>query len=164
MLPLGVSAVTLGFGFLITLDHPPLDLRTSPLLIPIAQAMVALPLVVRTVAPVLGSIDERQREAAASLGAGPFRVLLAVDLPVAWPALVAATGFAFAVSLGEFGATSFLARDDNPTLPVVIYRLISHPGEANFAMAMAASVVLAAATSAVMLGVERLRVGSVGAF
>jgi thiamine transport system permease protein len=164
MLPLGVSAVTLGFGFLITLDHPPLDLRTSPLLIPIAQAMVALPLVVRTVAPVLGSIDERQREAAASLGAGPLRVLLAVDLPVAWRALLAATGFAFAVSLGEFGATSFLARDDNPTLPVVIYQLISHPGETNFAMAMAASVVLAGATAVVMLLVERLRIGSVGAF
>jgi thiamine transport system permease protein len=164
MLPLGVSAVTLGFGFLITLDHPPLDLRTSPLLIPIAQAMVALPLVVRTVAPVLSSIDERQREAAASLGVGPLRVLLAFDLPVAWRALLAATGFAFAVSLGEFGATSFLARDDNPTLPVVIYQLISHPGEANFAMAMAASVVLAGATALVMLLVERLRVGSVGAF
>jgi thiamine transport system permease protein len=164
MLPLGVSAVTLGFGFLITLNHPPVDLRTSPMLIPVAQAMVALPLVVRTVAPVLRSIDERQREAAASLGADPVRVLLAVDLPVAWRALLAATGFAFAVSLGEFGATSFLARDDNPTLPVVIYQLISHPGEANFAMAMAASVVLAAATSAVMLLVDRFRVGSVGAF
>jgi thiamine transport system permease protein len=164
MLPLGVSAVTLGFGFLITLDHPPLDLRTSPMLIPIAQAMVALPLVVRTVAPVLASIDERQREAAASLGAGPVRVLLAVDLPVAWRALLAATGFAFAVSLGEFGATSFLARDDNPTLPVVIYRLIAHPGQVNFAMAMAASVVLAGATAVVMLLVERLRIGSVGAF
>ena len=164
MLPLGVSAVTLGFGFLITLDRPPLDLRTSSLLIPIAQAMVALPLVVRTVAPVLGSIDDRQREAAASLGAGPLRVLLAVDLPVAWRPLLAATGFAFAVSLGEFGATSFLARDDNPTLPVVIYQLISHPGESNFAMAMAASVVLAATTAAVVLLVERLRVGSVGAF
>lgn len=164
MLPLGVSAVTLGFGFLITLDQPPLDLRTSPLLIPIAQAMVALPLVVRTVAPVLASIDERQREAAASLGAGPARVLLVVDLPVAWRALLAATGFAFAVSLGEFGATSFLARDDNPTLPVVIYQLIAHPGEANAAMAMAASVVLAAATAVVMLLVERLRIGSVGAF
>jgi thiamine transport system permease protein len=164
MLPLGVSAVTLGFGFLITLDHPPVDLRASPLLVPIAQAMVALPLVVRTVAPVLLSVDERQREAAASLGAGPLRVLLAVDLPVAWRALLAATGFAFAVSLGEFGATSFLARDDDPTLPVVIYQLISHPGEANFAMAMAASVVLAGATTVVMLLVERLRIGSVGAF
>ncbi|HET8605375.1 MAG TPA: iron ABC transporter permease [Marmoricola sp.] len=164
MLPLGVSAVTLGFGFLITLDHPPVDLRTSPALIPIAQAMVALPLVVRTVAPVLRSVDPRQRQAAASLGAGPLRVLLVVDLPHAWRALLAATGFAFAVSLGEFGATSFLARSDNPTLPVVIYQLIGHPGAQNFGMAMAASVLLAAATAGVMLAVERLRVGSMGAF
>ena len=164
MLPLGVSAVTVGFGFLITLDRPPLDLRSSALLVPIAQAMVALPLVVRTVAPVVRSIDDRQRQAAASLGAGPLRVLLTVDVPVAWRALLAAAGFAFAVSLGEFGATSFLARDDRPTLPVVIYRLIGHPGAANFGMAMAASVVLAATTTAVMFAVQRLRVGSMGAF
>jgi thiamine transport system permease protein len=164
MLPLGVSAVTVGFGFLITLDRPPLDLRSSAVLIPVAQAMVALPLVVRTVGPVLRSIDDRQRQAAASLGAGPVRVLLTVDLPVAWRALLAAGGFAFAVSLGEFGATSFLARDDRPTLPVVIYRLIGHPGEANFGMAMAASVVLALTTAAVMFAVQRLRVGSMGAF
>ena len=164
MLPLGVSAVTVGFGFLITLDRPPLDLRSSALLIPIAQAMVALPLVVRTVGPVLRSIDDRQRQAAASLGAGPARVFLTVELPISWRALLAAAGFAFAVSLGEFGATSFLARDDQPTLPVVIYRLIGHPGAENFGMAMAASVVLAATTAAVVFAVQRLRVGSMGAF
>ena len=65
MLPLGVSAVTLGFGFLITLDQPPLDLRDSPLLVPIAQALVALPLVVRTLVPVLGG---RRRPAAPGRG------------------------------------------------------------------------------------------------
>ena len=164
MLPLGVSAVTLGFGFLVTLDHPPLDLRSSPVLVPIAQAMVALPLVVRTLTPVLRSIEPRQRQAAASLGASPLRVVLAVDLPVVWRPLLAATGFAFAVSLGEFGATSFLARPDRPTLPVVIYQLISRPGEQNFGMALAASVVLGLLTVAVMAAVERLRLGSVGAF
>jgi thiamine transport system permease protein len=84
MLPLGVSAVTLGFGFLITLDQPPLDLRDSPLLVPIAQALVALPLVVRTIVPVLAGVDDRQRQAAASLGASPLRALLTVDLPVVW--------------------------------------------------------------------------------
>ena len=113
------------------------------MLVPIAQAMVALPLVVRTVAPVLRSIDPRQRQAAASLGAGGLRVLLSVDLPIARRSVLAAAGFAFAVSLGEFGATSFLARSDRPTLPVVIYQLISHPGELNYGMAMAGSVVLA---------------------
>ncbi len=164
MLPLGVSAVTVGFGFLITLDRPPLDLRGSAMLVPIAQALVALPLVVRTVAPVLRSIDDRQRQAAASLGAGPLRVLATVDLPLVWRPLLAGTGFAFAVSLGEFGATSFLARPDRPTLPVVIYELVGRPGAESFGMALAASVVLAGATVVVMGVVERLRVGSMGAF
>jgi len=164
MLPLGVSAVTLGFGLLITLDQPPLDLRDSALLVPIAQALVALPLVVRTLVPVLGGIDDRQRQAAASLGAGPLRSVLTVDLPVLWKPLLAGAGFAFAVSLGEFGATSFLAREDFPTLPLVIFRLLGHPGELNYGMALAASVLLAATTAFVMLLVERLRVTSVGAF
>ena len=164
MLPLGVSAVTLGFGFLITLDQPPLDLRDSPLLVPIAQALVALPLVVRTLVPVLAGIDDRQRQAAASLGAGPLRALWTVDVPVVWKPLLAASGFAFAASLGEFGATAFLARDDQPTLPVVIFRLLGRPGELNYGTALAASVVLATTTAVVMLAVERLRVPSLGAF
>jgi thiamine transport system permease protein len=158
MLPLGVSAVTLGFGFLITLDQPPVDLRDSPLLVPIAQALVALPLVVRVLAPVLASVDDRLRQAAATLGASPFRAALAVDLPVIGKPLLAAAGFAFAVSLGEFGATSFLARDEHPTLPVVIFGLIGHPGPMNYGMALAASVVLAATTALVMLVVERMHV------
>ena len=162
MLPLGVSAVTLGFGFLITLNRPPLDLRDSPLLVPLAQALVALPIVVRTLVPVLAGIDPRQREAAASLGAGPARAWLTVELPVIWRPLLAVAGFAFAVSLGEFGATSFLVRDDRPTLPVVIVRLLGRPGEQNYGMALAASVLLAALTALVMLAVERLRVPSLG--
>ena len=163
MLPLGVSAVTLGFGFLITLDRPPLSLRDSPLLVPVAQALVALPLVVRTLVPVLSGVDDRQRQAAASLGAGPLRTFATVDLRVVGRPLLAAAGFAFAVSLGEFGATSFLARDEHPTLPVVIYQLIGRPGSENFGMALAASVVLAATTALVVLVVDRLGVGSVGA-
>jgi thiamine transport system permease protein len=163
MLPLGVSAVTLGFGFLITLGRPPLDLRDSPLLIPVAQALVALPLVVRVLVPVLSGVDDRLRQAAATLGASPARAMLVVDLPVILKPLLAAAGFAFACSLGEFGATSFLVRDDRPTLPVVIFRLIGRPGDLNYGMALAGSVMLGATTAAVMLVVERLRVPSVGA-
>lgn len=164
MLPLGVSAVTLGFGFLIALDQPPLDLRSSPLLVPIAQALVALPLVVRTLVPVLAGIDDRQRQAAASLGAGPLRALRTVDLAVLRRPVLAAAGFAFAVSLGEFGATSFIVRPAEPTLPVVIYRLLGHPGALNYGTALAAAVVLAAVTATVILVVERLRVPGTGAW
>ncbi len=164
MLPLGISAVTVGFGFLVTLDRPPLDLRSSPILVPIAQATVALPLVVRTLTPVLRGIDDRQRQAAATLGASPWRALLVVDLPAIRRPLLAAIGFAAAVSLGEFGATSFLVRPDRPTLPIVVYQLIGRPGADNFGTALAAAVVLAGLTSALMVLVERLRVDSVGAF
>jgi thiamine transport system permease protein len=143
MLPLGISAVTVGFGFLIALDAPPLDLRSSPLLIPIAQAMVTIPLVVRMVLPVLRAADDRLRQAAAVLGAGPIRVWWSVDLPIMSRALAGASAFAFAVALGEFGATTFIARPENPTLPVVIGRLISRPGSTNAGMALAAAVILA---------------------
>jgi thiamine transport system permease protein len=158
MLPLGVSAVTVGFGFLITLDRPPLDLRSSLLLVPIAQAVVAIPLVIRTVLPVLRAIDQRQREVASVLGANAWRVFRSVDAPILGRSLGLAVGFAFAISLGEFGATSFLARPDAPTLPVVIFRLIGRPGAENFGTAIAASVVLAAATATAMALAERMRV------
>ena len=160
MLPLGVSAVTVGFGFLITLDRPlglPVDLRTAGLLVPIAQAVVAVPLVVRTVLPVLRALDPRQREVAATLGAGPGRVLRTLDARVALRPLALALGLAFAASMGEFGATSFLARPDSATLPVVVYRLIGSPGQDAYGMALAASVVLAACTAGVMALAELLR-------
>jgi len=163
MLPLGVSAVTVGFGFLVALHRPlglNLDLRTWSGLVPVAQAVVAAPLVVRTLLPVLRAIDPRLRQAAAVLGAGPWRVFAAVDLAMVRRALGLAIGFAFAVSLGEFGATSFLARPDRPTLPIVIYRLIGRPGAENLGMALAASVVLAALTAGVMMLAERWRPAS----
>ena len=159
LLPLGVSAVTVGFGFLVTLDRPPLDLRGSPWLVPVAQALVALPLVVRTLVPVLRAVDPRQREAAATLGADPLRVLAWVDLPAAWRAGLAATGLAFAVSLGEFGATSFLARPDSPTLPVLVFQLVGRPGPAAFGAGLAGSVLLAAVTAAVVVLVDRVGAG-----
>lgn len=159
-LPLGVSAVTVGFGILVTLDEPfglPLDLRGWPLLVPVAQAVVAVPLVVRTVLPVLRAVDTRLHEAAAVLGASPGRVLLHVDWPVVARSLGLAVGLAFAVSLGEFGATTFLARPDAPTLPVLIYRLAGRPGADSLSTALAASVVLAVLTATVMGVAERLR-------
>ena len=163
MLPLGVSAVTVGFGFLITLNRPPVDLRSSVILVPIAQAVVAIPLVIRTLLPVLQAIDQRLRQAAAVLGASPGRVFMTVDLPVLGRSLGLAVGFCFAVSLGEFGATSFLSRPDRPTLPVVVFRLIGRPGADNLGMALAASVVLALLTAGVIGVAERLRVQSAGA-
>jgi thiamine transport system permease protein len=163
-LPLGVSAVTVGFGFLIALDHPPVDLRGSWWLVPIAQALVAVPFVVRIMTPVLRAIDPRLRDAAATLGASPAQVWREVDLPIVARAALVAAGFAFAVSLGEFGATVFIVRPDQPTLPVLVYRLLGQPGPLNFGSAMAASVILMALTALAILAIERFRAGTVGSF
>lgn len=157
MVPLGTSAVTVGFGMFVAFGEAPFDLRSSLWLVPLAHAVVALPFVVRLLVPALRSIDPELREAAGVLGASPWAVWREVDLPVVSRALAAAAGFAFAVSLGEFGATVFLSRPERPTLPVAIYRALGRPGEANFGQAMALSVVLMVLTVVVVLGIDRLR-------
>jgi thiamine transport system permease protein len=157
MLPLGASAVMLGFGFLIAFDESPIDFRSAPWIVPIAQSLVAVPFVVRIVAPTLRAIDERQREAAALLGAPPRRVRREIDLPIAAGALAVSAGFAFAISLGEFGATVFLARPDRPTLPVAIFRFLGRPGELHAGQAYALAVVLMVVTALSVFLVEQLR-------
>jgi len=155
MLPLGASAVTLGFGMLIALDEPPLDLRSSRWLVPVAHALVGVPFVMRTVVPTLRGIDRRLREAAATLGASPARVRREVDLPIAARALAVGAGFSFAVSLGEFGATSFLPRNpDRMTAPLALFRLLGTPGETLRGQAMALAVVLMVLTAASVLAIE----------
>jgi thiamine transport system permease protein len=164
MLPLGTSAVTLGLGFIVALDTPPLDLRASPLMLPLAHALVALPFVVRSLAPALRSIRPRLRQAAAVLGAAPGQVWREVDLPLVGRAVLVAATFAFTISLGEFGATAILARPERPTVPIVIYRFLSLPGALNFGQAMALSTLLMLVCAAGILAIERFRAGEVGEF
>lgn len=164
MLPLGTSAVTLGLGFIVALNRPPLDLRASPALVPLAHTLVALPFVVRSLAPALRSIQPRLRHAAAMLGASPSEVLRYIDLPLVGRALIVAATFAFTISLGEFGATALIARPEYPTIPLVIYRFISQPGALNYGQALALSTILMVVTAAGMLAIERFRIADVGEF
>lgn len=162
LLPLGASAVMLGFGFLIAFDEPPLDFRSSWWLVPVAQSLVAAPFVVRIVAPALRSVDPSLREAAAVLGASPGRAWREIDLPLVGRALAVAAGFAFAIALGEFGATVFVARAEWPTLPVAVFRFLGRPGAENQSLAAALAVCLAALTVGVALALERAAAGRRG--
>jgi thiamine transport system permease protein len=159
-LPLGVSAVALGFGFVIAFDQDPLDLRGSPLLVPLAQALVALPFVVRIVAPALARAQADLGESAAALGASPWHVFRDVTGPVSAGAFRTAAVFAFVVALGEFGATAFVARADSPTMPVAIARLLGQPGSASIGQASALAVLLMIVTAIAALAIGRSRVGS----
>lgn len=155
MLPLGTSAVTLGFGYLIGLGN----LRTSILLVPIAHTLVAFPFVVRAILPILRSIQPRLREAAQTLGASPARVWREIDLPIITRAVVVGAVFAFTVSMGEFGATMLVARPDLPTLPMAIYRFLGQPGLANVGQAFALSTILMLVSALGILAAEKIRIG-----
>ncbi|MCZ7588813.1 MAG: ABC transporter permease subunit [Gaiella sp.] len=158
MLPLGASAALLGFGFLLAFADPPLELRSSPWIVPFAQSLVALPFVVRALVPALRAVDARLREAAAVLGAAPAQVRREIELPLLARPLAVAAGLAFAVALGEFGATVFVVRADWPTVPVAIFRFLGRPGEDNVGTAMALCVVLMGLVVAVALVSERVLV------
>lgn len=164
MLPLGTSAVTLGLGFILALGRPPLDLRASPVLVPLAHTLVAFPFVVRSLVPALRSIRPQLRQAAAVLGASPAEAARRVDLPLMARAVGVGAAFAFMISLGEFGATALIARPEFPTLPLAIYRLYGQPGALNYGQALALSTILMALCGAGMLAVERLRGGPAGEF
>ena len=162
MLPLGTSAVTLGFGFIIAFNHPPLNLRASPLLLPLAHTLVAFPFVIRSLLPAWTSIRPQLRQAAAVLGSSPSRVWREIDLPLIGRAAIVAAAFAFTISLGEFGATALLSRPEFPTVPVAIYRYLSQPGALNYGQALALSTILMLFCGGGLLAIESLRFGTVG--
>jgi thiamine transport system permease protein len=165
MLPLGTSAVTLGFGYIIAFRSYNLfgwqtpDLRRWPGLLPLAHTLLALPFVTRTLLPALRRLNPRLREAAAVLGATPQRILWEIDAPLLLPAVIVAALFAFTVSLGDFGAALVLSvtSPETATMPVVIYQFFGQPGSANYGQALAMSSVLMLVTLVSFAAIERLR-------
>ncbi|MGB3735838.1 MAG: iron ABC transporter permease [Ilumatobacter sp.] len=155
MLPIGTSAVTIGFGMLITFDRAPYDWRSTWWIVPVGHALVAVPFVVRTTLSVLRSVDDDLSAAAATLGASPARAWREVVVPHLWRPLAVGSALAAAISLGEFGATSFLSRSGGETLPIAIEKLLGRTGSLLQTKGYALSVVLAAVTIALVLIVDR---------
>ena len=164
MLPLGVSAVTLGFGFIVALNRPPIDLRGSWVILVIAHSLVAYPFVIRSLLPVLRAMPPSLREAAAVMGASPARAFVLIDLPIIAPALLVGATFAFAISMGEFGASLLLVRPEFTTMPVAIFRFLGQPGNVNLGDALAMSSLLMAVVALGFVAIERFRYRGVGAF
>ena len=150
-LPLLVSPVSLAVGYL--LAYP--GLRASLVLLVTAYALIAYPLFARTVLAAMRRLPANLAEAARTLGAGPWRVLRRVELPLLRPALGAAAALAAAVTIGEFGATLVLARPEWATLTVAIYERLGKPGIVNYQEAMALSVVLGLLAGGVFWGLGR---------
>jgi len=154
MLPLGTSAVTIGFGMLITFDQAPFDWRAQWWLVPVGHALVATPFVVRTTVGVLRSLEPDLRAAAATLGASPTRAWSSIVVPFLWRPLAVGAALAAAVSLGEFGATSFLSRSGGETIPIAIEQLVGRTGSLLQAQGYALATMLAAVTVLLVVVVD----------
>ena len=159
VIPVVVSAVVVGLGFLLAFRSGPFDWRGRWWLLPVAHAVVALPLVSRTIAASMRQIPSDLRNAASTLGASPLRVLRSIDASLLRRPLGAATTLAALVSLGEFGASSLLSRRGNETLTMAIGRLLGRPGDIVQAQAFVASVVLAALCLALVTFVDLAAAG-----
>lgn len=160
LLPLGSSAVMLGLGFILSFGR----LISSPLFVPIAHTLIALPFVIRTLQPAIKSIPDKLRQAASTLGASPLKVWQTIDFPILSRATLTAATFAFTISLGEFGATLLINRPEYPTIPIAIQRFLSQPGGLNYGQAMAMATLLMILTTASILLIEKTRLNQSGEF
>ena len=155
LVPLGLSSVVLGFGFLVSFDAAWFPLRSSWLIVPLAQALIALPMVIRLVYPALVSIGKEPIEQASLDGASSWQIWRFVESGMIKGVLLTAAGYAAIISVGEFGASSFLAYGSEGTIPTLLFRLIARPGEQNYGMAMAVSAILIVFVLSVMLLLSR---------
>lgn len=155
-MPLGISSVVLGIGYLVAFSSGFFPLRSSWLVTPIAQSLLTIPLVIRLIHPALTTIDNELLESAETESARASQIWWLIEVPIIRDALVIATGYAVIISIGEFGAANFLAYGDQGTLPTILYQLISRPGAQNYGMAMA--------TSSLLIGVALIVVYLVSAF
>jgi len=151
LMPLGVSTIVLGLGYLMTFGSGWLPLRSSWAVVPLIQGLMAIPLVVRIVYPAMVTASEELAEQASTDGASATATFWNVELPMIRLTIGAAIGYAAIVSVGEFGAANLLAYGSQATLPTVLYQLVSRPGGNNYGMAMAMSAIVIALTFAVVL-------------
>lgn len=125
MLPMGISSIILGLGYLKAFQVLPWPLVGRWYTIVFAHTVIAHPFVIRTVSSMLRKIKPTLPEAARSLGATSFKLFWHLELPLIKSSLITGAAFAFAISVGEINATLMLYNPDLITMPVAIYRLIS---------------------------------------
>lgn len=149
MLPLVVPPVVTGYLLLLLLGRrgllgPLFDFLHLPIAFTwrgaaVAQAVIALPIIVLALRVAFEAIDPDLEQAAATEGASPTRIFWSLTLPMSWPALAAGCALGFARALGEFGATILIAGNiegSTRTLPLAIYSATYRPDGQSAALAL----------------------------
>ncbi|CAL9469345.1 Putative 2-aminoethylphosphonate transport system permease protein PhnV [Streptomyces sp. enrichment culture] len=154
VLPVAVPSVVVGLAVLVAFSQPPMLLNGTRWIVIIAHTVLVTAFAYQSVSAAITRLDPAYEQAAASLGAGPARVLWRVRLPLLLPSLTAAGGLCFALSMGELSATMMLYPPDWTPLPVLIHATTDRGA---LFTGSAIAVVLMAATLLVLLAVSRIR-------
>jgi thiamine transport system permease protein len=141
LIPIGISPVVIGLVTLAIAGYLPRSLTSSWILLPLIQVLFALPVAYQILRPSRLAIEPELLEASRLDGAGRFRTVILIELPLLRKSIGLATAFSAMVAMGEFGSASFLAFGSNETLPIVLFKLLSRPGEINLGMAMAVAAI-----------------------
>ena len=156
-LPLAFPGVVIGFLIILLGGRQGLINQITPGHVVFAYSVIGLflgylyfsiPRVLLTVMAAAEKLDTSLEEAARTMGASPFRVVVDVILPGLMPSLIAAGAIAFATAMGAFG-TAFTLATNIDVIPMVIYTEFTL--SANIAMAAALSIVLGIVTWSLLL-------------
>lgn len=168
-LPLAFPGVVIGFLIILLGGRQGLVNQLTPGHVVFAYSVVGLflgylyfsiPRVLLTVMAAAEKLDPALEEAARTMGASPFRVVIDVIIPGLMPSLIASGAIAFATAMGAFG-TAFTLATDIDVIPMVIYTEFTL--SANIAMAAALSIVLGLVTWVLLLIARSLSGATVAA-
>ena len=173
-LPISMPPLVAGLALLLLLgSHSPLggvlhthgiEVLFSKTGIILAQLFVSMPFLIKSAREAFESIDKKLVTASVVLGASQLHTFRKILLPLAGKGICAGMVMTWARAMGEFGATSLIARPDRPTMPVAIGRFLSQPGAVNQGQALAMSTLLMLVCLVGFLSIERFRVGAIGEF
>jgi thiamine transport system permease protein len=141
LIPIGISPVVVGLATLAIVGYLPRALTGSWILLPLVQVLFALPVAFQILRPARMGIDPELLEASRMDGAGKLQTMRLIELPLLKKSFTLAITFSAMVSIGEFGAASFLAFGSNETLPIVMFKLLGRPGAENLGMAMTVAAI-----------------------
>jgi thiamine transport system permease protein len=141
LIPIGISPVVVGLATLALVGYLPRVLTSSWVLLPLVQVLLALPVAFQILRPARMGIDPELLEASRMDGASKLQTVRMIELPLLKKSFTLAITFSAMVSIGEFGAASFLAFGSNETLPIVMFKLLGRPGAENLGMAMSVAAI-----------------------
>jgi thiamine transport system permease protein len=158
LIPIGISPVVVGLATLALVGYLPRVITSSWVLLPLVQVLFALPVAFQILRPARMGIDPELLEASRIDGASKLQTMRMIELPLLKKSFTLAITFSAMVSIGEFGAASFLAFGSNETLPIVMFKLLGRPGAENLGMAMTvAAIYILLAAYVIWLSLKPIR-------